>query len=118
MNDFGRFALLSWQTLAPTALKQIPNPSRHFSKLGEEAESCWATLWPELLEPDRPGEEFFHKAGRIEAAKAQAMEVIRAEWLVPPEDLQEDEDGDQPGPMAEVMEAWQALIEDPGQQRR
>lgn len=52
------------------------------------------------------GEDFHHKAGRIEAAKMRAEEMIRAELLVPPQELQEADDPDQPGPLAEVIEAW------------
>ena len=55
LNRFGRFAWESWKVLAPTALAQIPDPRGHFSTLGATAESQWADLWPELLEPDVPG---------------------------------------------------------------
>ena len=112
MNRFGRFALESWQTLAPAALSQIPEPNRHFSELGEEAESQWASLWPQLLDPDMPGEDFFTKAGRVEAAKMQAEEMIRADLLIPPEDLQEPEVGAGPGPLTEVMQAWRGVLDE------
>ena len=113
MNRFGRYALEAWSTLAPAALSQIPDPNRHFSVLGEEAESQWASLWPGLLEPDLPGEDFFGKAGRIEAAKMQAEEMIRAELLTPGEDLQELEPGDEEaGPIAEVIDAWRQALTD------
>lgn len=106
LNRFGRFAWESWRELAPTALAQIPDPSGHFSRVGETALAQWTDLWPELVEPDLEGEDFHHKAGRIEAAKMRAEEIIRAELLVPPQELQEADDPDQPGPLAEVIEAW------------
>jgi hypothetical protein len=112
LNRFGRFALQSWQTLAPAALAQITDPSRHFSELGEEAESQWASLWPQLLTPDSPGENLFSKAGRIEAAKMQAEEMIRAELLTPPEELQEPDEGDDPGPLGDVMQAWRSVLDE------
>ena len=67
LNRFGRFAWESWRVLAPTALAQIPDPSSHFSGVGETALAQWTDLWPELLEPDLEGEGFHHMAGRIEA---------------------------------------------------
>ena len=67
----------------------------------------WSDLWPELVEPDREGEDFHHKAGRIEAAKMQAEEMIRAELLVPPPEVQEADD--EPGLLAEVVQAWQEV---------
>ena len=112
LNRFGRFALESWQTLAPAALSQIPDPNRHFSELGEEAESQWASLWPQLLDPDTPGEDSFTKAGRIEAAKMQAEEMIRADLLIPPDELQEPEEGARPGPLNEVMQAWRGVLDE------
>ena len=112
MNRFGRFALESWRTLAPAALSQIPDPNRHFSELGEEAESQWASLWPQLLDPDSPGEDFFTKAGRVEAAKMQAEEMIRAELLTPPDELQESDEGDGPGPLTEAMQAWRSVVDE------
>lgn len=113
MNRFGRFAAETWRTLAPTAYSQIPDPNAHFSRLGELAESQWAQLWPELVEPEAEGEDFFSKVGRIEAAKLQAEELIRAEWLTPPADEQEPDEGDEPGPLAEVNRVWRDLMESP-----
>ena len=112
MNRFGRFALESWQTLAPAALSQIPDPNRHFSELGEEAESQWASLWPQLLDPDMPGEDFFTKAGRVEAAKRPAEEMSGADLLSPPDDLQEPDVGAGPGPLTEVMQAWRGVLDE------
>lgn len=112
LNRFGKFALEAWSTLAPTALSQIPDPQRHFSALGEQAFSAWVDLWPQLVEPDVPGEDTFAKVGRIEAAKMQAEEMIRAEWLTPAEDQQDDDPGEGPDPMAEVIEAWRDVAEE------
>jgi hypothetical protein len=112
LNRFGRFALEAWSELAPSVLSQIPDPNKHFSELGEEAESQWADLWPQLAGPDSPGEDFFVKAGRIEAAKLQAEEMIREELLTPPVDEQDLDDGDGPGPLADVIQAWREVAED------
>ncbi len=112
MNRFGRFALEAWSALAPTALSQIPDPQTYFSALGEQAQSEWASLWPQLVEPDPPGEGTFAKAGRIETAKMQAEEMIRADLLTPSEDQQDEDPGEAPGPMAEVIEAWRQVAEE------
>lgn len=107
MNRFGRWAETAWRTLAPAAYGQIPDPRGHFSALGVESESQWATLWPQLMEPDSPGEDFHTKVGRIENAKRRAEEIIRAELLTPPPEVQEPEPlEDEPDPLAEVRQAW------------
>lgn len=110
LNRFGRFAWESWKVLAPTALAQIPDPRGHFSTLGATAESQWADLWPELLEPDVPGEDYFHKAGRIEAAKMRAEEMIRNELLIPPAEVHDPDGGDDPAMLTDVMVAWRDLM--------
>ena len=45
-------------------------------------------------------------SGERTPAYTRAEEMIRAELLVPPQELQEADDPDQPGPLAEVIEAW------------
>lgn len=89
MNKYGRLALTMWQQLAPTALAEIDDPSRHFSTLGEEALEQVTTLTVQLQGPDVTGETYFAKVGRIENAKLRAEEVVRADLLMPPPDLQD-----------------------------
>lgn len=93
MNRFGRFALEAWRTQAPSAFAALTNPEAHFAQLGEDAESAWAQLWPEMVGPDTAGEDMMHKAGRINNARLSAEEQIRADMLEPPEELIEDNDG-------------------------
>jgi hypothetical protein len=113
VNRFGREAMENWRTLAPAAFAQIPNPSKHFSELGVVAQSQWADLWPQLVTPDVPGEDFFHKAGRIEAAKMSATEIIRAEMLLPPAEVLEPEEGENdPDPLAEVYQAMREYLDE------
>lgn len=113
MNRFGRWAETVWRTLAPTAYDEIPDPRAHFSALGVEAESQWGTLWPQLAGRDSPAEDFHMKVGRIENAKLRAEEIIRADLLTPPPDVQECEPGeDEPDPLAEVCQAWRDLMND------
>jgi len=89
MNKYGRLALSMWQQLAPTALAEIDDPSRHFSTLGEEALEQVTTLTVQLQGPDVTGETYFAKIGRIENAKLRAEEIVRADLLMPPPDLQD-----------------------------
>lgn len=106
VNRFGRAAESAWRTLAPSAYEAIPDPRAHFSALGIEAVRQWADLWPQLLEPDTPGEDFQTKVGRIENAKLRAEEILRAELLTPPPEVQASEPEDEPDPLAEVRQAW------------
>ena len=89
MNKYGRLALTMWQQLAPTALAEIDDPSRHFSTLGEEALEQVTTLTLQLQGPDVTGETYFAKIGRIENAKLRAEEIVRADLLMPPPELQD-----------------------------
>ena len=89
MNRYGRLALTRWQQLAPTALAEITDPSQHFSMLGEEALEQVTTLTLQLQGQDVPGETTFAKIGRIENAKLRAEEIVQADLLTPPPDLQD-----------------------------
>ncbi len=89
MNTYGRLALDLWQQLAPTALAEIPDPNQHFSTLGEEAMEQVTTLTLQLQGQDVPGESYFDKIGRIENAKLRAEEIVTADLLTPPPDLQD-----------------------------
>lgn len=112
MNRFGTQAMEAWKTLAPSQFAQIPDPSSHFSQLGVQAEQEWTQLWPQLVGSDEPGEGFFSKAGRIEAAKLRAEEIIRDQWLTPPSEVQDlDEEAEAPDPLAEVRAAMRDLLE-------
>lgn len=89
MNEYGRLALSMWQQLAPTALAEMDDPSRHFSMLGEEALEQVTTLTAQLEGPDLPGETTFAKIGRIQNAKLRAEEIVRADLLMPPPEVQD-----------------------------
>lgn len=89
MNEYGREALSMWEQLAPTALAEIDEPSRHFSTLGEEALEQVTSLTAQLQGPDLPGETTFAKIGRIHNAKLRAEEIVRADLLMPPPELQD-----------------------------
>ena len=103
MNRFGRQAQLAWQELAPTAYAAIERPEEHFTELGERAEQAWLDLWPQLVDPNIPVESPLGKVGQINAARTQADEIIRADWLTPSADEQEPDEGDEPSPFGAAM---------------
>jgi hypothetical protein len=92
MSSYGRQARHNWETLAPTALAQMEDPETFFRDLGEQAEAMVAQLAPKIAGPDPAGESYLEKVGRLNAAKAQAEEVVRLELLTPTEEEQDPED--------------------------
>ena len=92
MNEYGTFAMRTWRMLAPEAFRQIADPETFFRQLGEQAADQVVDLTRQLQGPDLPGETYFGKVGRINAARMQAEEVVRAELLTPPRELWEEED--------------------------
>lgn len=115
MNRFGRIAQERWMAIAPTAYAQIPDPSHHFSTLGQKAEAAWVDLVDQLTGPDLPDETYFEKVGRINNAKMRAQELIEADWLTPPAGVIEpdsEDDGDQLDQESARQKVWW-MAEDP-----
>ena len=111
MNTYGKFAQEAWRTTAPEEYAQIPDPEAWFEKLGEEATQRVGELMMELAGPDPVGETFLEKWGRLNAAKMQAEEIVRAEMLTPDPSMQEEpeEDEDPESGMAETLEEMKEL---------
>lgn len=96
MNTYGKFAQDTWKALAPSQYALIPDPEAWFTDLGKEAETAVVNLMMQLEGPDLKGETYLQKVGRINAAKRQAEEIIRAEMLTPqPEDMEDEEEEDE-----------------------
>ena len=116
MNEYGKRAQRAWQQLAPSAYALIPNPSLHFSTLGQTAADQVVDLTTQLVGPDVPGESSLHKIGRWNAAKMQAEEIVTAEILTPPREQWDptNDPGDEPDEWSlELQQANQdALNED------
>ena len=100
MNEYGKRAQRAWQQLAPSAYAQIPNPSLHFSTLGQTAADQVVDLTTQLVGPDVPGESSLQKIGRWNAAKMQAEEIVAADLLTPPREQWDpaSDVGDEPDP--------------------
>ena len=90
MNTYGKFAQEAWKTTAPAEYALIPDPNQWFEALGEEAAQRVGELMMELAGPDRKGETYLEKVGRLYASKMQAEEIVRAEMLTPDPSVQEE----------------------------
>ena len=95
MNEYGQFAMRTWRMLVPAVYAEIADPERFFRELGEQAANQVVDLTRQLQGPDLPNETYFQKVGRIQAAKMQAEEIVRADLLMPDSSLWEEEDEDE-----------------------
>lgn len=81
LSDFTRQIRVNYATLAPAS---APG-AKFFQQQAQAALDAWTDLWPALLESDAADEPTSRKLGRIRNAQARAEEVVRAEYLMPPE---------------------------------
>ena len=95
MNTYGKFAQEAWKTTAPAEYALIPDPDQWFEALGEEAAQRVGELMMELAGPDRKGETYLEKVGRLNASKMQAEEIVRAEMLTPDPSVQQEPEEDE-----------------------
>ncbi|WP_115930577.1 hypothetical protein [Citricoccus muralis] len=65
--------------LAPTQYALIPDPEMWFTTLGQDTENSVGELSVQVAGPDPAGETNLEKVGRLNAARAQAEEIVRAE---------------------------------------
>ena len=113
MNRYGQEAWETWRRLAPTALSEIANPSRHFSELGEQASLQIAELTIQIAGPDQLGETYLGKVGRLNAARLQAEEIVRTDLLTPPrEEIEDLDEGDLMGPYELLVQDLQTLTDE------
>lgn len=105
MNKYGKHAQETWKMLAPTQYAQIPDPEAWFTTLGEEAETSVGELSVQIAGPDPKDETYLQKVGRLNAARTQAEEIVRAEMLTPQDQEPTDEDSeDEPSPISIDLE--------------
>ena len=95
MNTYGKFAQEAWKTTAPAEYALIPDPVQWFEALGEEAAEQVGELMMALAGPDRKGETYLEKVGRLNASKMQAEEIVRAEMLTPGPSVQQEPEEDE-----------------------
>lgn len=126
MNKYATRAAEHWRTFLPNRYRQISNPDRYFSRLGQEVETEIAELTEALAGDDPPGEDYLSKVGRLTAARQQAEEqVLRERVLLPaepgtPMDETEPTPQTSPGPESASADAppgmrtdWIPTTEDP-----
>lgn len=108
MNTYGKFAQEAWRTTAPAEYALIPDPDQWFESLGEEAAQRVGELMMELAGPDRKGETYLEKVGRLNASEMQAEEIVRAEMLTPDPSVQEEpEEDEEESGVARMLQAIQ-----------
>ena len=100
MNKYGALAKEHWERVDPERYRAIEDPQTFFSDLGEQVSIQVCDLEDTLAGPDRPGETFLEKAGRLNMARIQAEEVVLSDlvWIREPES--EEDEGDQPDPVS------------------
>lgn len=94
MNRYGRIAMTHWQRWRPEAYRQLPNPEDFFSTLGDSLMEEIIDLADALEEPDRPGESYLEKVGRLNMDKLMAEEKILGERVYAIREFDEEPDQD------------------------
>lgn len=95
MNKYGTEAQTLWNRLAPTAVDEMEDSTEFFTNLGDLASGQVAEMTPRIAGPDSPQEGYLEKVGRLNAARNQAEEIVRAEVLMPPADVREPDPEDE-----------------------
>jgi len=85
MNKYGRQAQRHWQQHLPSQYAQIPDPETFFSQMGETIAQQIEELAELIAGPDRPGETFLDKMGRLNMANSEATMQVLSETLPEPE---------------------------------
>lgn len=85
MNRYGRRALRHWQQHLPTQYAQITDPQKFFATMGETLAEQIEDLAEDLAGPDRPGEGYLAKLGRLNMARTNAEDQVLRETLPEPE---------------------------------
>jgi hypothetical protein len=92
MNKYGEQAMRHWQKYRPKAYAEIPEHEREafFESLGNETRNEIDALAESIAGPDRPGETYMEKVGRLNMARFSAeSDLIREMVLIDPEDEEE-----------------------------
>lgn len=110
MNRYGKHAQESWKMLAPSQYAMIEDPEAWFTRLGQDAETSVGELTGQIAGPDPEGERYLEKVGRLNAAKAQAEEIVRAEMLTPQDqDPTGEDEEDEPSLIGVHLESMRDL---------
>lgn len=87
MTHYQTLAQTHWERYAPTRVANLPDPTLFFQELGAQVHQQVTELAASLAGPDLPQETTLQKAGRLNAARMQAEEVVLTElvWIQHPE---------------------------------
>jgi hypothetical protein len=92
MNRYGRQLMRQMQQTDPTRFASLPDPEQHFTMLGEQLGVEIEQLAQSIAGPDRPGETYLEKVGRLNMARLNAESDLTAEAMIrDPEDPEIDQ---------------------------
>ena len=102
-----------WQQTDPARYQAIPDPETFFTELGERVESEIQALANAIAGPDRPGETYMEKVGRLNMARFDAeSEILREMVLIPDPNDPEIDERRRPESLAESDRAIQRLMDE------
>ncbi|NIK54310.1 hypothetical protein [Kribbella shirazensis] len=122
MNRYATTAMAYFRDYLPTRYAELDDPAEYFRDLGEQIQDRVVDLAPQLAGPDRPGEGFLAKTGRLNAARAQAEELVLSELLYSQKPEHEEQDldpeaaayyGDVNRTIQELHDAMKHALDDP-----
>ncbi len=96
MNQYGRRAQRYWQSNLPSQYTQIPDPDAFFDQMGQTMAEQIEELAEQIAGPDRPGEGYLDKLGRLNRARTEAETEIMRETLPQPESTPTEPTGTEP----------------------
>ena len=110
MNRYGRQAMSHWKQVDPDRYAAIPDPDAFFTQLGEEVMQEIETRARALEGPDRPGETYLEKVGRLRMARFTAEgDVMRELVLIPGPGEENDPEEPVDGTMGEWLQMRRQL---------
>ncbi len=104
-----------WQQTDPARFQAIPESEREafFAQLGAQVETEIQTLADAIAGPDRPGETYLQKVGRLNMARFNAeSDILREMVLIPDPDDPEIDERPETGLAAESDRAIQRLMDE------
>lgn len=106
MNKYGQLLRTQWETVDPTFVSSLSDPTAHFSQMGERVQQEVLELLPSLEGADPAGESYLQKVGRLNAARQQAEEIVLQEYQPPSESPEPDEPEDWDEMNHDAQEDW------------
>lgn len=95
MNQYGTQAMAYWKENLPRQYATISDPETFFGPMGEQMAEEIEAMTFQTAGPDKPGEGYLDKVGRLQMARASAETEVMRQMLPQPED-------DAPAEAAEV----------------